>query len=401
MKLLPHPALILATAGLLFCSAAEVQAQMPASMPQMPDSMISGARGVAAYGVLPADYAATENGIPPVRPAGCTLGGCQPCAGCAGGRCGCGACFTCPNPGFYAGAEYLLMRPHFSEAIAFAQGTQTLPTAFEVEGRELQFDYDNSFRVFAGYRTPSGGEFRFTYWYLFGDISVEGTATGTEFIVDPFGNVVGALRVMDLGDVRGFGTLLTAGDHIATRATVRTNVYDFDFIKPLALSSRSWAFSCSAGARIADIDQYYESLVTLAGAPLASGDFSSAFIGAGPRLGAEARRYFGETGRLSLFVNGHAALLLGENEIRSSTAPNTAFQLAQSESLTRTIPVLEAELGLAWQVRESLSLSAGWVFQAWFDLGVSGGQFGGFFAGADDANIMSFDGLSARAEWTF
>ncbi len=41
------------------------------------------------------------------------------------------------------------------------------------------------------------------------------------------------------------------------------------------------------------------------------------------------------------------------------------------------------------------------MFQAWFDLGASGGTFGGFFSGADDANVMSFDGLLVRGEFTY
>ena len=59
-------------------------------------------------------------------------------------------------------------------------------------------------------------------------------------------------------------------------------------------------------------------------------------------------------------------------------------------------------------------LSAGWLVQAWFDLGVSGGTFSGqnlpavgfppiqnVFGGADDANIMGFDGVFVRAEYNF
>jgi hypothetical protein len=394
MKVLPYRALLLGIPGLLFCLA-QVQAQMP-------DNTISTGRGPAMYDALAAGYAGNGAAVGPVDPAESALDRCQQCGGTDCRR-GCGVgCFQGLDPGFYAGAEYLLIRPHFSEAVAFARGTQTLPTSFEVEGRELQFDYDDSFRIFAGYRGGyGGGELRFTYWHFFGDISVEGTTEGSEFIVDPFGNVVGTLRVMDLGDVRGLGTLLASGDEISTRATVRTNVYDLDFITPVMLGGPNWGLNWSVGVRIADIDQYYESVITLAGAPFSRGDFSADFIGAGPRFGVEARRYFGAEGRLSLFANGHAALLVGEDTIRSSNAPNPFFLGSQSESLTRTIPVMETELGLSWSIGNSLSLSVGWLFQAWFDLGTSGGQFGGFFGGADDSNIMSFDGMFLRGQWTF
>lgn len=310
--------------------------------------------------------------------------------------------------GWYAGAEFLLIRPHWSEAIAFAQGTQTA-SSFQTAARELQFDYDPSLRAFAGYRFGNGrGELRFTYSHLPGDIDVsaDGSALGAgEFIVDPLGNLVGTVVVIDPSD-RRFGTpdaILTGGDFIRTRATVETNVYDVDFVKPVLLKSPNWAVSWSAGARIADVDQYYESVITNAGAPFARGEFSVDFIGAGPRLGFEARRYLGQACRLSVFANGHGALLVGDYDVRFSNATTVPvpFVARQESSLTRTVPVMETELGASWCVSDSLSLTLGWLFQAWLDLGTSGGQFGGFFAGADDTNVMSFDGLSLAAEWTF
>ena len=78
-----------------------------------------------------------------------------------------------------------------------------------------------------------------------------------------------------------------------------------------------------------------------------------------------------------------------------------AFRASQSSSMTRLIPVAEAEVGGMWQPSDRLKLSAGWLFQSWFDLGTSGGTFGGFFAGADDGNTMSFDGLFLRGEVGF
>jgi hypothetical protein len=53
------------------------------------------------------------------------------------------------------------------------------------------------------------------------------------------------------------------------------------------------------------------------------------------------------------------------------------------------------------QVFQSWDVSAGWMFQSWWDLGASGGTFGGWFSGADDSNIMSFDGLFLRAEFCY
>jgi len=395
MKLLPQRAAIFALVGLLICANVGIRAQ---TLSTAPTPWIADSRQASWVNAPTGGPGAATVDTP--EPGG---EACQVCSGsCRQQSCLAGSSVY-QDPGFYAGADYLLVRPHFSEAIAFARGSQTL-TTYEVEGRELQFDYDSSFRIFAGYRPgDGGGEFRFTYWRFFGDISVAGTAEVGQFLVDPFGNVVGTAVIINPAD-RRFGTLesiLLGGDLIRTKATVETNVYDLDFIKPVLLSSPNWGLSWSAGVRIADIDQYYESIITLQGGAFSRGDFSADFIGAGPRLGLEARRYLGAEGRLALFVNAHAALLVGEDTIHSSNAPNPFFRASQSESLTRTIPVTETELGVSWQVGDSLSLSAGWLFQGWFDMGTSGGQFGGFFAGADDSNIMSFDGLFLRGEWAF
>jgi len=395
MKLLPQRAARFAIVGLLICAGVEVRAQTLSTAPTP--------WGGDSRQALWVNGGADDSGTATVDTPQGNGEACQFCSGSCRQQ-GCPAsCCVYQDPGFYAGAEYLLVRPHFSEAIAFARGSQTL-TTYEVEGRELQFDYDNSFRIFAGYRPgDGGGEFRFTYWRFCGDISVEGTAEAGQFLVDPFGNVVGTAVIINPAD-RRFRTLesiLLGGDLIRTKATVETNVYDLDFIKPVLLSSPNWGLNWSAGVRIADIDQYYESVIMLEGGAFSRGDFSADFIGAGPRLGVEARRYLGAEGRLALFVNAHGALLVGEDTVRSSNAPNAFFVARQSESLTRTIPVTETELGVSWQVGDSLSLSAGWLFQAWFDMGTSGGQFGGFFSGADDSNIMSFDGMFLRGEWAF
>ena len=135
-------------------------------------------------------------------------------------------------------------------------------------------------------------------------------------------------------------------------------------------------------------------------ASFCTGRFTANFIGAGPRLGLEARRYFGDAGRFSLFAKTNGSLLVGDYDFTAgATLP--IFAGNQSTHQTRTIPVAEMELGACWRPWQFMSLSAGWLFQAWFDLGASGGQFGGIYVPVDTANIMSFDGLVLRAELTF
>lgn len=309
--------------------------------------------------------------------------------------------------GFYGGIDYLLLRPHFSEAIAFARGVQG-PGTMQVVEEPLEFDYQSSLRTTFGYRSASGDtDLRFSYWYIDADTRVNGGNLGPgEFIVDPFGNMVGAAFVLNPGDARFDPTFTTpitmGGDSIATRASVRLNVYDVDLGLNVIPQNPSWNIEVRAGARLADIDQFYDSVIfDNAGAQVARGDFSVDFVGAGPRMGAGISRIFGQQRQFSMFTQGAGALLLGQYDLAFSNAINGAGAGSQLQSMTRLVPVVDMEVGGSWQMTDSLTLTSGYLFQAWFDMGVSGGKFDGFFSGTDDANIMSFDGLFARAEWAF
>jgi hypothetical protein len=68
-------------------------------------------------------------------------------------------------------------------------------------------------------------------------------------------------------------------------------------------------------------------------------------------------------------------------------------------------------LAAEWRPTNRFNVRAGWLFQAWFNIGTSGGGFDGenlplapvdtAFGQTDDADIMSFDGLFVRAEYSF
>lgn len=302
--------------------------------------------------------------------------------------------------GFYGGADYLLIRPHFSEAVAFARGTQGLG-GMSTEAEAIRFDYESAFRAFGGYQGPGGNSLQFTVTHLDNEDFASGTVSNPgEFIVDPFGNLVGAVMVINPADPR-FGTVLVGGDLVRTETRVELNYFDIDFITPVAMASSCWSLDLSAGVRIADVDQYYESVVSAGGVTIGRGDYSVDFTGAGPRVGLDARRYFGHVGRFSILARAYGSLLLGSYDVQFSNSPMPGFIGSQTEEMTRLIPVLEGELGVAYRLLDSVEISGGWLFQSWWDLGTSGGTFGGYFSGADDGNIMSYDGLFLRAEVAF
>jgi hypothetical protein len=65
------------------------------------------------------------------------------------------------------------------------------------------------------------------------------------------------------------------------------------------------------------------------------------------------------------------------------------------------LPVAEAEVGAGWSPLPWLNISAGWLFQVWFDLGGSGGTYGGFYTVTENSNIMAFEGFFLHTELTF
>jgi Legionella pneumophila major outer membrane protein precursor len=311
-----------------------------------------------------------------------------------GGNCAapCGAGASCAPAGsildrFYAGGEFLLIQPGFSTAIAFARTTTTLTGSGalqQVNATELNFNYDPSFRVFFGVQLDAMTSLQFTYWYLDSSVNVNGAVGApNQTIVDPFGNVA------------------TPGESIQTQASVRMSVYDLDLTGTLAFEDRHLALDWMAGARIADVDQFYSAAIMTAGGVRASlGDFTQTFVGAGPHLGLGGSTWWGNRKQLSLFVKTDLSLLVGDLNIDTTVnLPGVTGQ--QTASRTRLVPVFETQLGVAWRPLPALIVSAGWEFQAWFDLGTAGGTFGGQFTETHDSNIMWFNGLVVRAQVTF
>jgi Legionella pneumophila major outer membrane protein precursor len=250
--------------------------------------------------------------------------------------------------------------------------------------------------VFAGYHLNDYSDVRFSYWHLDSSTDVSGAAAPGQVIVDPFGN------------------LAPLGTTIDTTASVRLNVFDLEYQRRIEDFSWPAGVTYSAGLRFADLDQFYESSVSAGGLGLSDGVFRVNWFGVGPYGSLTGRLWLGEARRLSLFAKAGGALLVGKNDITTDVSVTGAFTGGQSAGRILVVPVLESELGGSWQPSDRWRLSAGWLVQAWFDLGVSGGTFSGqnlpavgfppiqnVFGGADDSNIMAFDGLFLRAEYNY
>jgi hypothetical protein len=295
----------------------------------------------------------------------------------------------------FVGAEYRFIRASFSEAVAFASVNDAITGGGfvrDVRARELSFDYDSSMRFYLGMHLGECQDVRFSYWNFDTDVNVAGTAGLGQTLVDPFGN------------------LALTGSSINTNASLNLNVYDLEYLQRLTFGGQHVQFQYSAGLRFADVDQNYNSTIRNGvGTVLSTGNFDASFFGVGPQLAIQGRTFHYDR-RLSFFAKGGTSLLIGQYDVASQVAvPGVTG--GQSAGRIRAVPVLEAELAGSWQASNNFTLTAGWLFQAWFNIGTSGGTFDGenipgapvdtAFGQTDDADIMSFDGLFVRAEYRF
>jgi len=328
---------------------------------------------------------------------------CEQCGQCGGG---CGFCFNpCGCCGWYGDVDYLLVRPTFSENQAFIQRTTTHTSteAATVTDNVVHqdFDYNSSVRTYIGYRFCCGDEIRFTYWN-FGDKSNQLSGQA------PAGGSVIYAGHLELNTK-------VPGQRLAVNAGLQANVYDIDYLKCSCQNSGCcdsnccppWTLRYSAGIRIADVRRGDNTfLLNPDGSEAQASFISASFIGAGPRVGIEGRRFFGD-GHFSLFARSNFSLLLGQYDIketRFTPGTETTSELTENyfDNHDRVIPVAEIELGGTWQLGPCVSLSAGYLFQAWWDLGQFEQIQGNIFLNPiDDSNILSFDGLFARLEICF
>ena len=342
----------------------------------------------------------------PLPETGSAVGGCSHCGSTPLG----GSCPACgdsrPLGGsqggsfasrWFAAQEYLLLRTHFSEALAFARIRDSVGAGgFErsVRAEELDFDYESSFRSVLGYHWNDCTDIRFTYWHLDVDTRVNGTAGVGETIVDPYG-----------------GYALT-GQDISATAAVKMNVYDLEVVRPVEFRRPNLGLDYSAGLRFADVEQFSGATVRNAGAIASAGQFEAEFFGVGPYFTVAGELTAPRRKRFSLLAKSGMALLVGQYDVSTQMRVPGVMSGGQEADRTRMVPVAEAELGGEFRATDYLTFSAGWLFQGWWNIGASGGTFDlentplaatgdAAFVGTDDSDIMSFDGLFLRAELEF
>jgi hypothetical protein len=332
-----------------------------------------------------------------------------------GEYCGdCDAC-CCDCCVWYTGLEYMFLRPHFGNDPAFHELTQTTiagtgnsPGLVINDDRAINFDYgyDSDFRVYVG-RHLGNGELRFGYMHIQGDAETAGVATRGAATNDGVA-LVGALGGSQLS---GAGDTIEAGTHL------HLNVFDIDRVQNLELPGcdacgSGWDVTWSYGVRIADINRTLgerDIIVTTDTTNLF--DLDSTYVGAGPKIGIEARRNLWGSCFYGYF-GADASLLVGRYRSRfrsffPATTPGAQDTLnMQENNLTRAVPNVEMQIGVTWQPTCHTMITSGWMVESFTDAVASTANTGGCnnctpspISGS--GNILSFDGLFIRMEHCF
>lgn len=334
---------------------------------------------------------------------------------------------------FYAGGEYLYVRANYSQAISYVTANLPAGGPTSVTFNQFDFDYGDSFRFYGGYRLcECGGDLRFTYTQLNSDSAFQSPLvpgdTSQQFFAP--------LEVV--AD--------TPGTSLNGRAEVELNIYDIEFGKTIPLGCPmgccggaggcdsccdagctgdacgggcgsgcgaccccpAWDISWRGGVRIADLDSefIYDNTIPANPALEQTSRARQTFEGAGLRWGMTGRRYLGRQGLGSLYIKGDLSVLLGDHTIVADSVVGTGFSRHEI-SCTHIIPVTEIEAGGTICLTDNITVSGGYLFSAWHDLGYrieqpfstagTGVQLEGF----DDANILGFDGFFVRGEVAF
>jgi hypothetical protein len=334
-------------------------------------------------------------------------GSCQTCptGGCEGGRGGMlGQLAGGRNVQLIAGAEYIYAQATFREALAFVEqdalnGIDTF--------HQYDFDYESSYSVYGGAYLPDcGGAVIFDYTRLTssGDFAASETA---------FTDIFGAFEIDGM---------------IEGHADVELDSYDLSFSKTIPLGCLmsgkecgeccddccngcgwcpAWDITWSGGIRYATVEwgntvTAFDPFVT--SLPMIDSQTTTLdFDGFGGRVGLLGRRYIGKRGLLSVYGKGDFSVLFGDVDLQTAVTNvgGTAFIRTSNEI---TVPVTEIELGTSAHLGQHATLSAGYFWAAWHDLGMSPTydfsqtfQVGHF----DDANILGWNGFFARAEVAF
>ena len=255
------------------------------------------------------------------------------------------------EPGWFMGSEVQFLKPHVlnqmqgtvQNSAQRANGTSTtiaLPSA--------PLDWTAGYRIFAGYRLPSGfGEFSASYRNV--------GSTGSSNLMIPSGS--GALK-----------------------SRLSFEMIDLDYSSRELSCGPNWDMKWTLGVRILTL--FYDSRFTQSFAQAAAGNGVTVareygnFAAVGPHAALEMARHLGDSGWALVFKGDfstdYANIHQGFSTVSSSVGANGQPLTAQLTQFGHQgTPILFFQSGLSWQPGTfgPLRFFAGYQYERWFAVG--------------------------------
>ena len=306
-------------------------------------------------------------------------------------------------PRFVVGADYLLLRPSFSNSTAMYEAIATGGQTISLTPLNYDFGYASGVRSFLGYNFSADTMGRFSYLTIGASTSVLGTASG---------NYTGGDGTAYIGPFLTQAVPATAS--IRSTATVDLDVYDLELARRFEIDLETdgaarWDTAGSAGIRFIDssVNTKVDNFCPLCPNYLVF--TNRGFQGVGPRLAVQGRRYLGQARRWSAFAAGGAALLVGTyGNFDSRLTRGSGLLESQATGGTLVVPNFDIALGTSWQWGPRTSISAGWMLMYFGNLGYSetidpnGPAAGAVATGVPLTNSsLGFDGAFFRLTHSF
>ncbi|MFO0811295.1 MAG: Lpg1974 family pore-forming outer membrane protein [Gemmataceae bacterium] len=254
------------------------------------------------------------------------------------------------KPAFLTSIEYLLVRPRRrgnDYAIVDPNGANLTP-----EGRikSVGFETDSGLRASVGYRSPSGWEVLFTYYYLHsGDANTVAAPAG--------GLLYATLTRPGLVDQAAFA---------AADTSLNLQVYDLEAARTFHADD-SLSFRVSFGPRIASMGQDLNAYYFGGDATGTAVRTRTEFDLGGVTAGGQAEWLFGHG--LRVYGKSRASLLYGQftNTLRETDNGGLTLNADVSEHYSAAVPVIELGAGLAYEYK-GLRVAVGYEVQNWFNV---------------------------------
>lgn len=257
------------------------------------------------------------------------------------------------KPGFFASLELAVVQPQIHSSLAAPVLVNGLPRNVSVPFTNQ--DWTGSPRLELGYRFPEGA-----------------------------GSLVAAYRsVVSQGTANLYG--FDPKGPAFLRSRLNMNIVDVGYASPEMPFAPLWNFRWDLGARIGTV--YYDSR---AQGMVLNERVANNFVGAGPHVGLNVRRYFEAAPGFSLYGRLDGAVVVGNSTQSYERIRQTHFGTVSGASRfsdSNSVPVLGAQVGLSYAPPNDphwFRFSLGYLFEEWFGVGNAGQSHGdvlfqGFF----------------------